>query len=170
MDKAAHKNEAVDASLSHLVSGYAPTFSEITSGAKLPKNWMDEDKVTIPTKLFKLLLDHVIAREDFDPAIYGKENPDVAGAVATGKVESLHVHYVLTGWYEGRAGGGWVDEKWYIENNPDVREAFAQKRVRSAESHYRQHGRSEGRASNAKYLDAVGFWRAAFNAQGGTDR
>src|SRR5690606_17006841 len=99
-------------------------FTEIIEKAGLPKDCLAQETVTIPARLFQLLLAHAVAHETFDPVSYARRNPDVTAAVAAGRLESPHAHYVLTGWFEGRPPGRYpVDEKWYLDQYPDIARA-----------------------------------------------
>lgn len=147
----------------HLFSGYMPAFAEIVEKSGLSKDCLAQDSVTIPTSLFRLLLAHAVARESFDAASYARKNPDVASAVRSGKLESPHAHYVLTGWFEDRQPGRYpVDENWYLKQYPDIARAKEQNLIRSATEHYNSRGRPEGRAANPDELSAIAAWRTVF--------
>ena len=69
-------------------------------------------EVSIPTELFKLLLQVAIANSDFNEKGYLKINPDVADAVKSRAIQDARLHYVGFGFFEGRGGATpEVDEK-----------------------------------------------------------
>lgn len=149
--------------IAHLCSGYMPSFAEIVANSGLARDCLEQDAVQIPVPLFRLLLAHAVAQETFDAQGYARKNPDVARAVDKGELESLHAHYVLTGWLEGRVPGRYrVDEKWYLEQYRDVAQARMDDAVRSGTEHYNSRGRLEGRAANPMEAAALAAWRTAF--------
>lgn len=102
-------------------------------------------RITVPTALFRMLLQIAVAESDFDEDAYLAANPDVAEAVRKREIESGLAHYVGFGYFEGRRGGIGFDAKWYVETYSDIAEAVTKGQVGSAEEHFRATGGGEGR-------------------------
>jgi hypothetical protein len=128
------------------------------SGAKLDGN----ERIEVPAKLLKLLLQIALAATDFDEEGYLKHNQDVAKAIGRREVENARVHYIGYGYFEGRHGAGpKVDEEWYLQKYPDVAAAVRDKKVTSASDHFHAVGGGEGRSPNAEQQDDAMQWKAA---------
>jgi cyclophilin family peptidyl-prolyl cis-trans isomerase len=82
----------------------------------------------------------------FDEHYYLATNPDVAAAVAEGKIATGYDHYLLFGQFEGRSPSPYWNESWYLQENPDVAKAVAAKTVTSGFMHYYLYGQYQGRA------------------------
>lgn len=95
----------------------------------------------------------------FDEASYLAQYPDVAAAVAAGRLESGRQHYSEWGRYEGRNPNALFSETWYLEHNPDVAEAVAQGLIVNGFAHYREWGWQEGRAPSA-WMDTGAYLQA----------
>jgi hypothetical protein len=118
--------------------------------------------VAVPTELLKLLLQVTVASGDFNEVGYLRDNPDIADAVKSGKLEDARLHYVGFGYFESRSGATpEVDESWYLRTYTDVADAVATKMVASATEHFRIVGASEGRSPNALYIPAAEQWKKA---------
>jgi hypothetical protein len=128
---------------------YIPDASDLLSGLKLTKADLKGNTVTIPTSLFKFLLSTLLVAENFDEAAYLAANSDVAEAVRKGQIESGWVHYVTTGYFEGRSPGAYkIDVSWYRKRYPDVARAERRGQLHVAD-HYARVGRAESRAASA---------------------
>jgi hypothetical protein len=122
------------------------------------------DKVLIPVGLLKFLLQVALAAVEFDEERYLRANPDVAGAVERGEIESGHMHFVGFGYFEGRIGGGaQFDEQWYFERYPDVELAVQEGRIDSAQVHFETVGGGEGRCPSPEYEAVAEQWKRAIH-------
>ena len=120
------------------------------------------DKVAVPVKLLKLLLQLAVAYSDFDEDRYLQTNPDVRQAVQRGEIESGHLHYIGYGYFEGRKGGtATVEENWYLQKYPDVAAAIKDGRIRSANDHFNAVGAAEGRSPSADQEETAVQWKTA---------
>ncbi|MGO4388617.1 hypothetical protein AB4Y85_13870 [Microvirga sp. 2YAF29] len=96
-----------------------------------------------------LLEDHEYIRwvaigDDFDEAYYCAKNPDVAQSGIDARL-----HYLRTGWLEGRNPNTWFDSAYYLLRNADVVAAQVNPLL-----HYVWQGRLEGRITKRPH-DAV---------------
>ena len=118
--------------------------------------------VTIPSSLFRFLLQLALINGDFNEEGYLSANPDIGEAVRRGTITSPRLHYIGTGYFENRAGGSpRVDERWYRSRFPDVAAAIQANEVGSAANHFSAVGAGELRAPSGMYeLDAVEWGKA----------
>lgn len=79
------------------------------------------------------------AKREFDAAYYLLQNPDIAAAGV-----DPFLHYLRTGWREGRDPTPTFSTSYYLENHPDVVARGVNPFV-----HYISKGRAEGRRPNA---------------------
>jgi hypothetical protein len=86
-------------------------------------------------------------RSLFDNTYYLQTNPDVALALANGKVSSGFDHYRRFGKAEGRDPNALFDTQYYLETNTDVAAAVAQNKITAA-GHFIRFGQFEGRNPN----------------------
>jgi len=147
---------------------YVPPFDSLLQAIGMTRaEFETSTEVTIPSELLKLLLQVAVASGDFNEAGYMKANPDVAGAVREGSIESARVHYVGYGFLEGRAGATpEVDEAWYLRTYSDVAEGVGAGQIASAAEHFRVAGASEGRSPSAAYRIAAEQWKRALRPSG----
>jgi hypothetical protein len=125
----------------------------------------DAEEVTIPLGLFRFLMQLAVANGDFNEAGYLAANPDVAGAVASGEVESARLHYIGFGYFEGRRGATpEVDERWYLRSYPDVGSAVKAGRLTSATEHFNAIGAAEWRSPSVRYERDAAQWKQALSA------
>lgn len=96
--------------------------------------------------------DH-ISVSGFDEAGYLAHNPDVAAAVAKGRLASGYDHYQQYGAAEGRAATGMTgfDETFYLAQNSDVAAAVERGDFVSGYAHYAQYGEAEERDPNVLF-------------------
>lgn len=90
----------------------------------------------------------------FDERYYLAHNPDVAAAVASGRLASGQEHYLAYGQFEGRDAVPLFDSRYYLEHNPDVAEAVQQGGI-TAWQHYELYGWREGRDPSAYFNGAA---------------
>jgi hypothetical protein len=81
-----------------------------------------------------------------DEKWYLTQYPDVAEAIAQGKMPSAKDHFVVNGYFEGRLPSLiTVDERYYLTKYPDVAESIRKGTERSGQSHFLGGGYREGR-------------------------
>jgi hypothetical protein len=86
-----------------------------------------------------------------DETWYLAEYPDVAEAIAAGEIKSAKLHFIDSGYFEGRLPSPLeVDEAWYLAEYPDVAEGIARGELQSAKQHFIDHGYEEGRMPSAQ--------------------
>jgi hypothetical protein len=95
----------------------------------------------------------------FDEAWYLAHNPDVAAAVASGKIASGWAHFIQRGQYENRSPSAYFDANYYLVHNPDVAAAVASHRIASAWAHFIKAGIYEGRAASPLFDEQ--YYRAS---------
>lgn len=119
-------------------------------------------EVVVPRALFDLMLRLLVAELPFDEVGYLTRNPDIAEALAEGKIADAHQHFISVGYFEGRVGGApAVDAAWYEARNADVAGEVAAGGVASAADHYIQSGAREWRSPSAAAEALVAEWRRA---------
>ena len=143
---------------------YVPTFGVVLSNLGIDhQEFARAESVRIPVSLLRFLLQLALLNSDFAEASYLAENPDVANAVQTGKIEDPRLHYLGNGYFEGRTGGiPPLDEQWYLQAYKDVANAIVGGQVASAAEHFRSVGAGELRAPSAKYEPDTVEWGRAF--------
>jgi len=152
---------------------YIPRFDLVLHHLNLSQQKYEEaSSVTIPAALLRFLLQLVLLETDFNEEGYLKENRDISDAVNSGHIESPRLHYIGTGYFEGRRGATpKVDEAWYLKNFPDVAVAVRAGVVASARDHFEAVGAAEFRAPSADYeMDAVEWAKAFGKSAPGGDR
>jgi uncharacterized protein YkwD len=85
----------------------------------------------------------------FDEAFYLRNNPDVALAVARGKIASAWVHFARYGQFEKRRPSAVFDERYYLAANPDVAWAVRLGLFKTGFQHFVMYGFTEGRRGAA---------------------
>jgi hypothetical protein len=150
---------------------YVPPFDSLLKAIGLTRAEFEEStEVAVPRELLKLLLQVAVASSDFNEAGYLRNNPDIAAAIRSGKVDAARLHYVGFGYFESRTGATpEVDEAWYLRIYPDVADAVANGAVASAAEHFQVIGASEGRSPNASYVPAAEQWKKAIAQPGKHD-
>ncbi|MBN8888991.1 MAG: hypothetical protein ABS99_05505 [Acetobacteraceae bacterium SCN 69-10] len=120
------------------------------------------DDVVMPRVLLELMLRLLVEQMPFDAEDYLDRNPDVREAVAEGKLESAHQHFVQKGYFEGRAGGApTVDAEWYQHRYGDVAAALKAGKIESVHDHYTSNGVREWRSPSEAEETLVNEWRSA---------
>src|SRR5437588_6091519 len=80
---------------------YVPPYDSLLSSLGTDAEQVERsDKVVVPVRLLKLLLQLAVAHSDFDEAGYLRVNSDVRRAVERGEVESGRLHYIGYGYFE----------------------------------------------------------------------
>jgi hypothetical protein len=121
----------------------------------------DEQRVTLPFAVLRLLLRGALACQPFDEEGYLKHNPDVASAVLRGDVASGQEHHAADGYFEGRVGGcDAFAETWYVNQNQDVAAAIRAGTFASGRDHYDRVGKFELRSPNPSADADMALWRA----------
>jgi hypothetical protein len=142
---------------------YVPPFNSLLKAIGMTQAEFDSStQVRVPKELLRLLLQVAVAHSDFNEAGYLRENPDVATAVGSGKVDDPRLHYVGFGYFEGRSGATPdVDEAWYLRTYTDVADGVRSGQIASASEHFRVAGVIEGRSPSAVYRPAAEQWKKA---------
>jgi hypothetical protein len=82
----------------------------------------------------------------FDEDFYVSRYPDIAEALAAGRIASAHEHYLMRGYYENRLPYEiGIDEAWYLDAYPDVKKAVQGREFASGQEHFDTRGFREGR-------------------------
>ena len=116
-------------------------------------------KVAIDAKLLRRILQCVAIHLPFSEEFYRGAYPDIAQAVAAGRIPDLHRHFVETGFFEGRLGAPPpVDESYYRGLYKDVAAAIARGDVDSGAEHYLRSGAAEGRVPSADLKQEIDGW------------
>lgn len=142
---------------------YVPPFDSLLKAIGMTRAEFERStEVSIPTELFKLLLQVAIANSDFNEKGYLKINPDVADAVKSRAIQDARLHYVGFGFFEGRGGATpEVDEAWYLRMYADVADGVGSGQIELATEHFRVVGAAEGRSLSAAYVWAAEQWKKA---------
>lgn len=145
---------------------YVPPYEAVLRALKTSNAAIESSKkVTIPSSMFKLLLQIALGTSDFDEESYIRANPDVGDAVNNGKIKSAYLHYIGFGYFEGRAGGmPEVDERWYLRKYPDVANAVKNHTIESATEHFCTTGAGEGRSPNPEQETYAMKWKEAIQS------
>jgi hypothetical protein len=146
---------------------YVPSADSLMAALNASRADLNGDgRIAVPAPLLKLLLQIALAAADFDEKRYLALNPDVAGAIARGEIESAHMHYIGYGYFEGRQGGGpAVIESWYLQRYPDVASAVREKTIASARDHFHAVGAGEGRSPSAEHEEDAQQWKRALRGR-----
>jgi FkbH-like protein len=126
-----------------------------TAGANSPGGSISsEDRARVETTSLE--------EDQFDEEYYKNRHPDIAKAIADGRLKSGWAHYQRSGFREGRdarnkligadasedrlsADKSLFDEEYYRNRHPDIAKAISDGRLVSGWFHYQQIGRREGR-------------------------
>ena len=118
---------------------YVPPFHPLLQAIGTTKSAFENStEISIPTELFKLLLQVAIANSDFNETGYLASNPDVAAAVRSGMTKDAQ-----------------------LQTYTDVAEGVRTGQIESASEHFRVAGVAEGRSPNARYNLAAQQWKKA---------
>ena len=139
---------------------YVPTLDVILSELKLSHAQISTDPpVIISGNLFRFLLQVALLDSEFNEDGYLEANPDIRNAVEIGDIADPRLHYIWTGYFEGRIGATpAVDEGWYLTAYPDVAAAVEAGTVASAADHFAMVGAKELRAPGPEFQGDVVHW------------
>jgi hypothetical protein len=141
------------------VPPYRLLLEELRSASSGPGEGND---IVVPRLLFELMLRLLVETMPFSEDEYLKRNPDVAEALAQGKIKDAHQHFVTKGYFEGRVGGApQVDEKWYQRRYADVAAALKEGGIGSATDHYMDNGAREWRSPTKADEPLTNEWKRA---------
>ncbi len=145
---------------------YVPPYASLLKSLGAQAEQVEKsEKIPVPARLLKLLLQLAVAYSDFDEEGYLQANPDVRQAVQRGEIESGHLHYIGYGYFEGRKGGiATVEENWYLQKYPDVAAALKEGRIKSAGDHFNTIGAAEGRSPSSDQEETAAQWKTAMVA------
>jgi len=116
-----------------------------------------------PSFLLRHMAAELAASTVFDEDYYLRANPDVAMAIANGKLASAREHFVKWGYFEGRAGSEPAfDQSWYLRQYPDLAQAFKRGEARDLRGHFYEYGFAEGRMGTARQFESWQEWQRLF--------
>lgn len=119
----------------------------------------DGQVVTMRRDIFQALIGQILSTSLFDVNWYSSAYEDVADALNTGKIYDPLLHFIGSGYYEGRLPRMFsVDEDWYLARYPDVAQAVTSGAVASAHTHFNTTGYFEGRAPGPALVGIVERW------------
>jgi len=141
-------------------SGYFPHLDVLLQAMRISRDRLNgRSKVAIDAKLLRRILQCVAIHLPFSEEFYRGTYPDIAQAVAAGRIPDLHRHFVETGFFEGRLGAPPpVDEGFYRGLYKDVAAAIARGDVNSGAEHYVRSGAAEGRVPSADLKPEIDGW------------
>jgi hypothetical protein len=103
-------------------------------------------EIIVPVDLFGELIRLLLASVEVDAQWYATEYPDIAEAIAAGRVTSARDHFIHSGYFENRLPYAIkVDEEFYLRTNQDVAKAIADGMPISPTEHFLKRGYLEGR-------------------------
>jgi hypothetical protein len=107
---------------------------------------LGDESIELTSDKFLSLIRHFLIYIPCDEDWYRRTYPDVAEAIASGKIKSAKEHFSTDGYFEGRKPGPIeVDEAFYLKTYPDVAEGIEFGEIESAQSHFDEFGFAEGR-------------------------
>jgi hypothetical protein len=131
---------------------FAPSFRLLSCLGEIRRSGTE---ITLPLEAFRGLLRAVYAGEAFDAAWYRTTYPDVATAIAEGKVPDEITHFIHFGYLENRRPRAFdVDSSWYEKTYHDVAGAVRSGAVADARTHFNNAGYFEARAPDAATANA----------------
>jgi len=124
---------------------YLPPFEKVKAMLQIAYD-AGTPRVTGTYEEFLELIRALLVCIQVDEAWYLSTYPDVAEAIAQGKVANARDHFINDGYFEGR----WpfpiaVNERWYLTQNPGVADYIRTGRLTSAQQHFEHDGYREGR-------------------------
>lgn len=147
---------------------YTPRFEVFLALAGLDETAYAQSKViTLDKDIFEFLTRIMLLAGEFDEAAYLDANEDVRAAVTRGEIKDPYVHFLTSGYFEGR-NGAWpqVDESWYLDRYPDVAKGVKSGDLPSGQAHYEGSGHREWRIPSPAVREALAPWRAVLEARG----
>jgi hypothetical protein len=114
---------------------------------------------TVNVRYLQRLLQEIAKYQPFDAQFYSKRYPDIEGARLAGEIQSVHSHFVQTGYLEGRLPCDLpFDPKWYYEHYKDLSRLYAADDVEGLRRHFFNTGYIEGRAGTRNTLEVAERW------------
>ena len=105
------------------------------------------DSVSVQVSGLRDLLSELARQQPFDPEFYAETNPDLEAARLAGVVRDLHVHFVQTGFFEGRLPSEPpFDAAWYARFYTDLTSCIHPADITALRDHFLNTGIREGRA------------------------
>lgn len=134
-----------------------------------PGAYAKAEKITLDKDIFEFLVRVMVLAGEFDEAAYLEANEDVRAAMKRGEIKDAFVHYLNSGYFEGR-DGAWpqVDEEWYLKRYPDVAKGVKAGDLPSGQAHYQGSGHKEWRIPGPQSREALAPWRAVLEMRGVT--
>ncbi len=125
-----------------------------------PDNLTD-DRAQVQVSGLRQLLSEFARQQPFDPEFYAESYPDLEAARLAGVVSDLHVHFVETGFFEGRLPSEPpFDAVWYATFYPDLTACIDPTDSAALRNHFLTAGLAEGRVgTEACFLEATGTAR-----------
>jgi hypothetical protein len=121
-----------------------------------------DTQVSMPGRVFRLLMEAALKGEAFDERAYLKANPDVAWSVQKGNAPSALQHYVSAGYFENRPTDMMgFDEEYYLDRYPDVKRAVQVGDCKSGHAHFSGEGVREWRCPNKAAEQDIVRWHEA---------
>jgi hypothetical protein len=143
-------------------SPYVPHIDLLLQTLRINRERLNSrSKIAIDTKLLRALLQALAASMPFSEEFYVESYSDLAEAHSVGKVPDLHLHFIESGFFEGRFGAPPpVDEAFYTSTYRDVGQAVLRGDVKSGAEHYLRTGAAEGRVPNEALRGTIDNWMA----------
>lgn len=139
---------------------YVPHIDLLTQSMRITRERLNSrSKVAIDAKLLRLVLQNLVSHLPFSEAFYRATYADLDAAANAGAIPDLHLHFVETGFFEGRMGAPpEVDEAFYVAMYPDVASAVERGEVGSGADHYLRSGAAEGRIPSPALKQEIDAW------------
>jgi hypothetical protein len=141
-------------------SAYSPPCALLLDGLGISSSDLEGNGTANVSRAFlRALISELAARMGFDEDWYAEMYPDVEGARLAGDIKSLHEHFKLSGYFEGRLPAELpFDPQWYRRYYKDIADAFPASDAQGMRMHFLKSGYFEGRAGTAEMLaDAERF-------------
>lgn len=150
-------------------SEYLPHIDLLLQALRINRERLNSrSKIAIDTKLLRALLQALAARMPFSEEFYLEKYADIAEAHSVGKVPDLRLHFIESGFFEGRFGAPPpVDEAFYTTTYRDVGQAVLRGDIPSGAEHYLRTGAAEGRLPAEAMRSAVDNWMSLLREDGG---
>ena len=116
-------------------------------------------RIAIPIPTLQGILSVAVAALPFDEEFYSETYPDIADAHQSGQITDLHMHFVQSGYFEGRLGAKPnFDAEFYRARYEDVTQAIKNGEFVSEWDHYIKAGAAEGRLANQTETQIWEHW------------
>jgi hypothetical protein len=141
---------------------YVPPVAVMLRGLGITELDLRGDSATVSTAFLRFVISEIVKRGAFDPRWYAERYPDVESARLAGEVSSLHQHYCMQGYFEGRVPGELpCDPDWYYSRYEDVAQTYSPADSDGLRDHYETQGWYEGRAGTPEVSKEADRWLAA---------